>query len=52
MELVNALYKYTDGPFNKEYSMGVMKDLIKLLAPFAPQTKTAGPTDLWPARKG
>ncbi len=36
MELVNALYKYTDNNFNKEYFMGVIENLVKLLAPFAP----------------
>lgn len=37
MELVNALYKYVEGDnVDTEYSFEVLKDLIKLLAPFCP----------------
>ena len=36
MELVNALYKYTDGDFNKAFTLRVIKDLVLLIAPFAP----------------
>jgi leucyl-tRNA synthetase len=43
MELVNALYKYTDEAFNKTYMLSIIEDLIKLLAPFAPHTSE----ELW-----
>ncbi len=36
MELTNAFYKYTDGPFDKNYALSVLKQQILLLAPFAP----------------
>lgn len=37
MELVNALYKYVEGDnVDTEYSFEVLKDLIKLVAPFCP----------------
>jgi len=38
MELVNALYKYTDSDFNKTFTLGVVKNLVLLMAPFAPHT--------------
>jgi len=43
MELVNAMYKYCDGEYNKQFVQGVLENLILLLAPFAPHTSE----ELW-----
>lgn len=36
MELVNALYKYLDGPVNTQLAESITRDLLLLLAPYAP----------------
>ena len=36
MELTNAMYRYMDGPSDGEYARSVCKNLLLLLAPFAP----------------
>ncbi|MGI6664825.1 MAG: leucine--tRNA ligase [Christensenellaceae bacterium] len=36
MELVNAMYKYTESDFDKAYALNVVLDLLKLMASFAP----------------
>ncbi len=36
MELVNALYKYTEGTFDARFAQHAVKQLVLLLAPFAP----------------
>ena len=43
MELVNAMYKYCDKDYNKEFLTLVLESLILLLAPFAPHTSE----ELW-----
>ena len=36
MELVNAMYKYTEGDFDRAFALNVVFDLLKLMASFAP----------------
>ena len=36
MELTNAIYKYTDGPCDALFAKDVTRNLILLIAPFAP----------------
>ena len=36
MELVNALYKYTDAPCDAKFAKSAANQLIRLMAPFAP----------------
>lgn len=56
MELVNALYKYDTGNANYGFMLEVVKDLIKLIAPFVPHIaeelneKVGGKTSIFTSR--